>query len=270
MLNHYFSNMHVGLIVAAFTKCPELWSDIDYTPDYNKFYFILEGEGWLKVGEQEFYPKPNQLCLMPAGVKQSYSNINKNTFTKYWCHFSAKIGELNIFSVVKTPLIINVENTGILENLFQKLIYHYNNSTFTSSLYSQAVLIEILAFFLENISEEEIFINSSSSIDKLEKIFLYIENNISEDISIKQLAKMTNFHPNYFIRFFKKHTGISPAHYINKRRMEKAKNLLTLNNMSVTYIGESLGFNDLYHFSRMFKTYTGFSPTEYRKIISEQ
>ena len=79
MLNNYFTNMHVNLIVAAFTKCPELWSDIDYTPDYNKFYFIREGEGWLKVGEKEFYPKPGQLCLMPAGIKQSYSNISKNT-----------------------------------------------------------------------------------------------------------------------------------------------------------------------------------------------
>ena len=162
---------------------------------------------------------------------------------------------------------MNIENANALEGLFQKLIYYYNNTTLISSLYLQAILIQIVAFFLESIPEGEIIINSSSSFSTLERVLLYIENNISKDISIKQLAEMTNFHPNYFIRFFKKNTGVSPAHYINKMRMEKAKNLLTLSNKSITHVGEAVGFKDLYHFSRMFKNYTGFSPTEYKKII---
>jgi len=268
MINSYLSNLHVSLIVAAFTNCPETWSDIDYTPDYNKLYFICNGEGWLKIGDQEFYPKPGQLCLMPAGIKQSYSCINSNSFTKYWCHFTAKIGELNIFDIIKTPLLVNIEDTDILKTLFEKLIYYYKNSTLTSSIYSQAVLAEILAFFLDIVSEE-IFIKSSSSTNKLEEVLIYIENNISQEISIKQLAEMIHFHPNYFIRFFKKNIGTSPAHYINKMRMEKAKNFLIITNMSITSISEALGFKDIYHFSRTFKIYTGFSPTEYKRIIAE-
>src|SRR5690554_6937091 len=135
MLENFFSNLHVNIIVSAFTKCPLTWRDIDYIPDYNKFYFICSGEGMLKVGTQEFYPKPGQLCLMPAGVKQSYSCISTNTFLKYWCHFTAKIGEVNIFDIIKTPFIVDVENKDLLETLFQKLIYYNNSSTLTSSLY---------------------------------------------------------------------------------------------------------------------------------------
>ncbi|HHV95422.1 MAG TPA: helix-turn-helix transcriptional regulator [Clostridiaceae bacterium] len=270
MLKNYFSNLHVNLIVAAFTKCPLTWRDIDYIPDYNKFYFICDGEGMLKIGDQEFYPKPGQFCLMPAGIKQSYSCISSNTFLKYWCHFTAKIGEVNIFDIIKTPLLIDVKNKSTIESLFRKLIYYYNSSELTSSLYSQSTLTEIIAFFLDSIPKEKIIINSSSTINKLEKILSYIENNICEDINIKQLAEMTNFHPNYFIRFFKKNTGFSPAHYINRLKMEKAKSLLILDDMNITRISETLGFKDIYHFSRTFKNYTGFSPTEYRKVMLRQ
>ena len=79
MLENYFSNLHVNLIVAAFTKCPSTWRDMDYIPDYNKFYFICNGEGMLKVGTQDFIL--NRTALPDASsIKQSYSCINTNTF----------------------------------------------------------------------------------------------------------------------------------------------------------------------------------------------
>ncbi|HOJ09370.1 MAG TPA: AraC family transcriptional regulator [Clostridiales bacterium] len=267
ILNNYLSNIKVGLIVAAFTHCPENWRDIDYVPDYNKLYFICDGEGWLKVGVKEYYPQPGQLFFMPAGIKQSYSTISTNTFTKYWCHFTAKIGDINFFDIIKTPLFIDVENCNTLETLFKKLIGHYEGRGTASPLYAQAALMEIVAYFLESIPEDKIYLSSSSSIEKLSKILEYIESNITEDITIDQLAKMASFHPNYFIRFFKKNTGTSPAHYINKVKMDKAKNLLGITDLSVTSIGEAIGFSDVYHFSKIFKNYTGFSPTEYRKVF---
>ncbi|MDG0791526.1 AraC family transcriptional regulator [Cohnella ginsengisoli] len=58
---------------------------------HNKFYFITDGEGWLKIGDRELYPKPGRLALMPEGVLQSYPAIYDKPYTKYWCHFTAKM-----------------------------------------------------------------------------------------------------------------------------------------------------------------------------------
>jgi AraC family transcriptional regulator of arabinose operon len=144
-LKNYLSHLKVNLVVAAYTHCPVYWRDIDYIPDYNKFYFICDGEGWLKIGEQEFYPKPGQLFFMPAGIKQSYSTISDDTFTKYWCHFTAKIGDVNIYNFIKFPFFIDVVNKKEITNLFLKLISYYDSKELTSPLYAQAILIELFA-----------------------------------------------------------------------------------------------------------------------------
>lgn len=266
-IRNYLSHLKVNLIVAAYTHCPIDWRDTDYIPDYNKFYYICDGEGWLKIGKQEFYPKSGQLFFMPAGVKQSYSTISNNTFIKYWCHFTAKIGDINVYNFIKFPFFIDVKNKEEVENLFLKLISHYDNEEISSFLYAQAVLVELFARFIKNIPTDNLHLYPSLSIKKVNDILQYVRSNLHMNFTIEQLAKMANFHPNYFIRFFKKHMGSSPINYINRMKMEKAKNLLTAKEMNVTEIAYATGFNDVYHFSKAFKRYTGFSPTEFRNLF---
>jgi len=86
---------------------------------------------------------------------------------------------------------------------------------------------------------------------------------------VEVLAGIMHFHPNYFIKFFKRHMGTSPVHYIVRKRMEKSKLLLNLKDASITEIAEAAGFNDVSHFSKAFKNHTGFSPTEYRRMVNK-
>lgn len=61
LLTNHLSNLQVDLFMVNFNRCDTDWQDLDYTPDYSKFYLICEGEGWLKIGDQEYYPAPGQL-----------------------------------------------------------------------------------------------------------------------------------------------------------------------------------------------------------------
>jgi AraC family transcriptional regulator, arabinose operon regulatory protein len=267
LIKSYLSSLHVSLDTAAYTKCPLDWRDIDYTPDYNKFYFILGGEGRLKIGEKEYYPRSGQLFLMPAGIKQSYSVVNDNTFTKYWCHFKAVIGEINLFDIVSVPYHINVADINAVECIFRRLVTFYENNSLTSPLQSSGVLCELVAYYLEEASGQYLLPKDSESADKVFELVRYIDTNLSKGITINELAEKMHYHPNYFIRFFKKHFGISPAHYINNKKMEKSKILLKAGNASISDIAFQTGFKDIYHFSKTFKSHTGFSPSEYRKMI---
>ena len=272
MLKNYFSNLHVNLIVAAFTKCPLTWKDVDYIPDYNKFYFICDGEGWLKIGGEEYYPKPGQLYLMPAGVRQSYSAVSPNTFTKYWCHFTAKIGELNLFDIIKVEDFIEVRDYILIESLFRKMILSKGSGEITSVLRTNSAILELISYFLENSAAETVDLAKTESFKRLNIITDYIEKNIKENISIEELAQVVHLHPNYLIRFFRKHLGITPIHYINRRRIEEAKRLIIASGSDETLsdLSSKVGINDIYYFSKLFKEYTGFTPTQFKKMVNGQ
>lgn len=220
----------------------------------------------LQIENKTYYPTPNQLCLMPQGKLQSYSTINKNTFKKYWCHFTANIGEKNLFDFFPTPYILDIKNTEHIIGLFHKLIQHFHSEQLTAAIETKAVMLEIIAYFLKHTLEETELPTLSDSIIKLNEITNYMEKMLPEDIQVQDLAEKVNFHPNYFIKFFKKHLGISPMQYVLQMRISKVRTLLTSTSLTVTEIAEATGFSNVYHLSSTFKKHTGFSPTEYRNL----
>ncbi|CAM3661953.1 isopeptide-forming domain-containing fimbrial protein [Marinicrinis lubricantis] len=63
----YLSRLGLDVMVTEYTKVPVTWKELDFIPDYNRLYFITEGEGYIKVGDTEYYPGPGSLVLMPTG-----------------------------------------------------------------------------------------------------------------------------------------------------------------------------------------------------------
>lgn len=91
----------------------------------------------------------------------------------------------------------------------------------------------------------------------------YIRKHYREDISLVQLAAITDMNPTYFSTLFKKSKGISYSQYLNEVRMERAKELLETDK-KVTEVSEEVGYYNSRHFSECFKKYTGMTPKEYR------
>ncbi len=261
----YLSGLQLHVAVAEYTKVPLSWNDEDYTPDVNKLYYIQEGEGYIKVGNRTFYPKAGDLCLMPADVIQSYGTINANTFGKYWCHFTAKLGNFNLFQLLEMPVMLTVSDHPALKDKFERLMHHHKSGDWTADLHVQAVFLEIMAMFLEQTERVTINTPATSSFEKMNDVLTYIEEHLSENITVDTLAQLVHFHPNYFIRMFKNTTGLSPIQYVNRKRMDKARQLLSFTSMSISAVAESLGMDATY-FSRLFKEYAALSPSEYREL----
>ena len=264
-LKSNLDRLQVGIIHAAYTKCWSGWRELDFVPDYSKLYFICDGEGWMKIGNKEYYPAPGQLVLAPAGVMQSYSAINDNTYSKYWCHFTARIGDINLFDLVDVPRIINVDEKERITHLFEKMVLNHDKNSFSTLFEEKAALLDILSYYFENSASEMTLMNSAHT-SRMNDIIKYIQENLNFTITVEDLADTFHLHPNYFIKYFKKYTGASPIQYINKARIEKAKLLLKSTGLSITEISDKTGFGDIYHFSKSFKSYTGYSPSDFRKI----
>ncbi|WP_199624664.1 AraC family transcriptional regulator [Paenibacillus alkalitolerans] len=262
----YIANVKLDCSVAAYTKVPVTWNEDNYVPDFNKLYFILEGEGYVKVGDRTFNPKPGQLYLMPAGITQSYGTIGDNTFGKYWCHFTAEIGQFPLFQIVETPYFVDISDREQLTGAFDRLIYWRRRDEITSVIHINSILLEIIALFIDRSESVKLNTKITGSLDKMNTVLQYIDDHLSDPLSVDTLAQIAHFHPNYFIRVFKETTGFSPIQYVNRLRIEKAKHYLSFTRLNVSAIAETLSM-DVSYFSRMFKEYTGFSPTEYRELL---
>jgi two-component system response regulator YesN len=95
----------------------------------------------------------------------------------------------------------------------------------------------------------------------------YITDNLREDINLKDTAAKFNLSPYYFSRTFKKVFGYNFSDYLNLIRINKAKELLKDDSLSVKEICYLVGYNDPNYFSKVFKKYEGVTPTEYREKL---
>ncbi len=96
----------------------------------------------------------------------------------------------------------------------------------------------------------------------------YIENNLSERISLDALAREANMSKYHFCRLFSHHMGLTPIQFAAFFRIEKAKELLQRGDLTVSAIASQVGFNDLGPFLRQFKKITGLTPSAYKKALS--
>lgn len=103
----------------------------------------------------------------------------------------------------------------------------------------------------------------------VKNILSYLNDNYSQHISLDQIAKNMYLSPVYISKIFKEKTGDSPINYLINVRLEKAKEMLEDGTGSVRSIATLVGYDDVYHFSKLFKKHFGVSPMYYRKKSME-
>ena len=134
-------------------------------------------------------------------------------------------------------------------------------------------ILNLLAYaprrkLVSNMYESENLVNSSKS-RRITKACKYIEENISQKISLSDVAMLVNMSDSAFSHFFKKKTGISFITYVNNLRVAKACDLLASTSLSASEICYDCGFNNKSNFIRIFTKRKNMTPIEYRNHISQ-
>lgn len=99
---------------------------------------------------------------------------------------------------------------------------------------------------------------------KLRRVIEYINDNLTEDLTLAEIARVAGMNPHYFSRAFKQVTGTPPHRYVTNCRVEKAKKLLTDDELPLVEVGMSVGFQNQSHFTTLFHKLTGVTPKAYR------
>jgi two-component system response regulator YesN len=106
--------------------------------------------------------------------------------------------------------------------------------------------------------------DESSADTQLNLVLEYIQDNYNQDISLADVAEKIFISPSYLSRIFRKKTGCSFKEWINRLRIEKAKEMLMQTKLKHYEIAEKVGYCDYKHFSEYFHKYCGCSAREYR------
>jgi transcriptional regulator GlxA family with amidase domain len=93
----------------------------------------------------------------------------------------------------------------------------------------------------------------------------WLQANHARGVTVEQIADQSGLTPTTFNRRFKQATGYSPIQYLQRVRVERARQLLEISNESIEQIAWEVGYEEVAAFRRVFKRFTTLSPGEYRR-----
>ncbi|MBX9814860.1 MAG: AraC family transcriptional regulator [Sphingomonas sp.] len=93
----------------------------------------------------------------------------------------------------------------------------------------------------------------------------FLRSHLAEEVSLERIATEARLSPFHFARMFKVSTGLPPAAYQRRLRLEEAQRLLLETDLPITEIALRIGYETPQAFARMFRAATGASPSDWRR-----
>ena len=215
---------------------------------YSRIYYIISGELTYESAEERRIMKPGRLYALPSTEPYRVRRDPSMDFTCTYLHV--------VFSQYRVNGLIELEVPE--DSCLGELILTVQKAISEKRIELLERLAESFALFLK---ENECFVQNSQMLTRVQQ---FIFGHISEEMTIERLSLLFNYHPNYFIRLFRKETGYTPYQYIIQQRMQYAVTQLNMGlpNDAVCY---ACGYTDSSTFTRAFRKYYGVAPQKYRK-----
>ncbi len=250
-------------------QCPPAYSFGPATRNHYLFHYVLSGTGRLIANDSKGISHEYQIrsgegfMIFPRQIN-TYIADPKLPWEYIWIEFDGMRAREIIETAGLSPdhPVYHASYKDLRENMKDEMIYiaeHHDATPFH--------LMGHLYLFIDYLSR-----SSSSQITAsgrvrdfyIKEALNYIEQNFQNDISVEKIASFCGLNRTYFGRIFKETVGKSPQQFLLSYRMAKAAELLKLTELSISDIGNAVGYPNQLHFSRAFKNVYGVSPREWR------
>ena len=101
----------------------------------------------------------------------------------------------------------------------------------------------------------------------IRRVFEYVDAHLHTNVELTDLSGIVGLSVFHFARQFKQSTGVAPHHYLMRRRVERARELLGRVEFSLSEIAFATGFSDQSHLTRHFRQLTGMTPGQFRRSL---
>ena len=260
-----------------------------HTHDFYEINIVLKGEGTHHFLDANFAIEKSDVFVIPPGTEHAYvSNSGLDVFhllvhpfflDRYQSRLSESRGFITLFSIepffrknsgLRHCLHISDADFAKVQHTVDLLIEESEKECAERPLSVESLslyLINLICSLQSRMIKEKGEVSDSPGLanyQSLQNVMSYIEKKSSSRITLDELARKACMQKNYFCRFFRNATGMTPMEYFNSRKIIEAKKLLRNGRSSISEIGEKLSFFDTAHFSRTFMKFTGVSPRGYR------
>ena len=277
-------SLNLLMLNVGYSEHDSDWNWKEVCSPFIRIFYIKKGEANIDLPSGNIKLKEGYMYIIPPFIKHTCSC--HGLFNLYYLHvYEGFKKATDIFEHFDFP--IEVRGNAEDEKLFEHLCLRhpeaklpasdpsaYDNKTTLNGYakrYSSLPLFEkmwirgctliLLSNFIKQATPKKWTSNSS-----LIKALKYIQENIHKNISIDDIANAACITKSYMARLFKQNFGVSPLHYINQKKIDKAQLLLLTDSCNIKELAYILGYNDHSYFIRLFKKHTGMTPQEYRTV----
>lgn len=209
-------------------------------------HYVISGFGTYEIHGITHQIVPGDLFVIPPYIETYYEASKEHPWNYVWIGFTTQDTLPDFFS----KPVIHCPNAGIA---FEDMLLCKNMENGRSA-YLAGCLWKLVSILLEQ---------EHPSSDHIDKALHYMRAEYANNISVSDIAQRLNLDRCYFSTLFTRRTGQSPKEYLINLRLTKAIDLMLLHGESPSTAALSVGYTDLYQFSKIFKQKYGMSPRAY-------
>jgi len=221
-----------------------------------------DGKGRYEVKGGKFNVLPGQFFILPPDQQHMYEADDHDPWSIFWIrisgiHIHKFCMQASVKKCFKPMYTNNIQEIGrLFEDIYSTLENGYSLQHLT---YSNMSLQHMLALLLYRLQE-----NKKDEASMTSKVIQYMRANITKQYALQDMALVFNYSPSQFSNIFRGETGYSPIDYFIHLKIQQGCKLLDSTNMKIYEVALAVGYNDPYHFSKLFKKIMHLSPEQYR------
>ena len=224
--------------------------------------FALGGHVTYEYGGGTHPASAGDLLFFKKGEPHSAHSSEKDPWT--FCSAAFDIipfSDAAAHSLQALPTLSHVSYARYAER-FREMHDVWNQRGDGFTLKCRAILSDLLYMLIHDTQADYTRFPHREALDRVRD---YSTAQVGEALTTAELAAIADMSPSHFRMLFKQYTGMTTVQYQNQLRISRACSLLRSGGCNVTETALSLGFSDIYYFSRLFKKYTGVNPSVYSK-----
>lgn len=239
-------------------------------PDHLWIY-CLAGRGKAEVGGKPYALGAGDLIVLPARKAHRYFADPEIPWTIFWFHIAGERATDHAAALgldVAHP-VLHAPVTDELQRSFEDIYRHALDG------FTDAGMLAVATGFVRMVGILRLGARSRnervrSSEDRLARVVDAIQQDLLQPWTVAAMAEQAGMSVAHFSNRFKAQTGMSPMAYVIHLRMQRAAALLQWAEAPVAEIAATVGYDDAYYFSRLFRSVFGVSPRAFRHHLNSE
>ena len=220
--------------------------------EYYDFTFVLKGTMNYVVNGKRYALEENDAILIKPGMTRERIATDE----------PAKYVSYNFTAYDDSALPKNTYLKNIINYDIRNMVSIFSASHISDVYASREKVMNLLNYILLEIKD---ILDFDSSNKHIIQIIRYINEHITEPITLSTISAAINLSKEYTSHIFKKETGKTITDYINERKLIIAKDMVLSTSYPLTYISDRLGYENYSYFSKVFKKQFDTTPRILRK-----